>query len=237
MGFKVALRSAVNRLGYDIIRLHRSPQRTLLGVSRLDIRTIIDVGANRGQFAGRVSRIFPRAELYCFEPLVEPFGELAAWAQTQNGRVHCFQLALGDREGEAEMHLHVEHTPSSSLLPSTATNHRVFPQTRAERVTRIQISTLDRALEERFDSMPREILLKLDVQGFEDRVLSGGSRALSLCRAVVLEASLDPLYDGQADFLGLAQTLQDVGFRYGGNLDQYYDENGRVIFLDAMFVK
>lgn len=237
MSLKNTLRSGLNRMGFDVIRLHRSPKRTLLGLAGLDIGTVIDVGANTGQFARMIAEFFPRAELYCFEPLDEPFGQLSAWAQTQNGRVHCLQLALGDQEGEAEMHLHEQHTPSSSLLASTTTTHRLFPQTQAERMTRIRVSTLDRALEDALGSMPREILLKLDVQGFEDRVLRGAERVLALCKAVVLEVGLDPLYEGQADFHGLAQLLHAAGFRYAGNLDQAYGEDGRVVYLDAVFVK
>jgi len=237
MSLKNVLRTGLNRMGFDVVRLHRSPKRTLLGLAGLDIGTVIDVGANQGQFARLISGFFPRAQLYCFEPLDEPFGQLSAWAQTQNGRVHCLQLALGDQEAEAEMHLHEQHTPSSSLLASTTTTHRLFPQTQAERMTRIRVSTLDRALENALDSMPREILLKLDVQRFEDRVLRGGTRVLSQCRTIVLEASLDPLYEGQADFLGLAQFLCGAGFAYAGNLDQSYGDDGRVVFLDAVFVK
>lgn len=238
MTLKNTLRRGVNRLGFDVIRLQRSPKRTLLGLTGLDIGTIIDVGANQGQFAQMIVEFFPRAELYCFEPLEEPFGKLSAWAQTQSGRVHCFQLALGEQEGEMEMHLHEQHTPSSSLLASTDTCHRLYPQTQTERMARIRLSTLDRALEDTLDHLPREILLKLDVQGFEDRVLRGGQvRVLSQCRAVVLEVCLDPLYEGQADFHGLAQLLHEAGFRYAGNVDQAYGENGRVVFLDAVFVK
>ena len=31
--------------------------------------------------------------------------------------------------------------------------------------------------------------------------------------------------------------LDDLGFNYAGNLDQNYDKDGHVIFLDAVFVK
>jgi FkbM family methyltransferase len=237
MGLKNAVRRGVNRLGFDVIRLKQSPKRTLLGLSRLNIGTIIDVGANEGQFARMISDFFPRAELYCFEPLEEPFSKLSKWAQTQNGRVHCFQLALGEREGEMEMRLHEQHTPSSSLLVSTDTCHRLYPQTQTERMTRVLVSTLDQALQDTLDHMPREILLKLDVQGFEDRVLRGGARVLLQCQAVLLEVCIDPLYEGQADFLGLAQLLQTAGLHYAGNLDQNYGEDGRVVFLDAVFVR
>lgn len=237
MGLKNKIRKGVNLLGFDLIRLHRAPKRTLLGLSRLNIGTIIDVGANEGQFARMVSGIFPKAELYCFEPLEDPFRKLSAWAQSQNGRVRCFQLALGDQEGEAEMHLHEQHTPSSSLLASTAVCHRLYPQTRAESITRVRVSTLDEALKDALGRMPRELLLKLDVQGFEDRVLRGGGRTLSQCRAVLLEVCLDPLYEGQADFFALAQLLHAAGFRYAGNFDQAYGEDGRVVYLDALFVR
>ena len=234
-GPKKILRASVNRFGFDVVRLQRSPKRTLLGLSQLNIGTIIDVGANQGQFARMISGFFPRAELHCFEPLEEPFRKLSAWAQTQNGRVHCFQLALGEQEGEMEMHLHEQHTPSSSLLAATDTCHRLYPQTQAERMARIRISTLDKVLEDS-DRLPMEILLKLDVQGFEDRVLRGGKRVLSQRRAVVLEVSLAPLYEGQADFHGLAHLFHEAGFRYAGNLDQAYGEDGRVVYLDAVFV-
>lgn len=64
-----------------------------------------------------------------------------------------------------------------------------------------------------------------------------GERVLSRCRAVVLEVCVDPLYEGLADFHGLAQLLHEAGFRYAGNLDQAYGEEGRVVYLDAMFVR
>lgn len=237
MRLKKALRAGFNRLGFDVIRLHRSPKRTLMGLSRLNIRSVIDVGANQGQFARMVSGYFPQAELFCFEPLEDPFRKLAVWAQTQNERVHCFQLALGDREGVAEMHLHEQHTPSSSLLSATDACHRLYPQTISEHMTSIRLSTLDIVLEDAIDQMPREILLKLDVQGFEDRVLRGGQRVLLESRAVILEISLDPLYEDQAEFRELVRLLEQANFRYAGNLEQTYAEDGRVVFLDAIFVK
>jgi hypothetical protein len=61
--------------------------------------------------------------------------------------VRSFQLALGEQEGEMEMHQHEQHTPSSSLLAATHTCHRLYPQTQAERMTCIRLSTLDIVLE------------------------------------------------------------------------------------------
>jgi FkbM family methyltransferase len=234
---KAALSRQVNRLGFNLIRVHQSPKNTLLGVASLDVGTVIDVGSNEGQFARMICNFFPRAELYCFEPLNDPFRKLSSWAQAHDGRVHCYQLALGDGEGMPEMHLHEQHTPSSSLLPATDACHRLYPQTKKERMTRVRVSTLDRTLGGALDSMAREILLKLDVQGFEDRVLRGGRHVLSRCRAVLLEVCLDPLYHGQAEFHRLVHLLHNAGFHYAGNLDQVYGQDGRVIYLNAVFLR
>src|SRR5579885_1397914 len=180
-------------LGADIIRIKNSPQVTLAGLRQRPFRTVIDCGANAGQFARWISRFFPTAKLYCFEQLREPYSKLQEWAVTQNGRVECYQLALGDSEGQVEMHQHTQHSPSSSLLASTAHSHELFPQTRSERSAMVQITTLDRALAGQIERMPRDILLKLDVQGFEDRVLRGADRTLSEVSACILEVCLDPL--------------------------------------------
>lgn len=63
MSLKNTLRSGLNRMGFDVIRLHRSPKRTLLGLAGLDIGIVIDVSAHQGQFAGLISGFFPYENL------------------------------------------------------------------------------------------------------------------------------------------------------------------------------
>lgn len=231
------IRRIANVFGIDVLRLRESPQGTALGLRSRNVGSIIDCGANEGQFARDMSVVFPRAKMFCFEPLEGPFHELSVWAGTQRGRVHCLNVALGDEEGEVEMHRHDAHTPSSSLLPSTARTHELYPQTVTQTLAKVRLTTLDHALEKHLVNMPRDILLKLDVQGFEDRVLRGAAAVLKECSACILEVNLEPLYEGQADFFELARLLTDAGFRYSGNLHQAYAKDGRVVFVDAVFSK
>lgn len=237
MNLRNILRQAVNQMGFDIIRLNKSPRKTLLGMSGFNFRTIIDVGANKGQFAREISKFFPKAQLYCFEPLEEPFRILSKWAMTQGGRVICFNTALGESSGEISMHQHDEHSPSSSVLASTETCHELYPQTRAEHLAAIQMITMDEALGDSLKDASADVLLKLDVQGFEDRVLRGGKRSLLYCRAVILEVCIEPLYESQADFRTITELLYECGFKYVGNLDQAFAQDGRVLFLDAVFLR
>lgn len=237
MGIKRLVRTIANTFGVDLVWRHQSPRLTLLGLRGRDIRTVIDVGANEGQFARAISAFFPQASIYCFEPLETPFRQLSDWAATQEGRVRCFNVALGDTEGEVQMHRHDGHTASSSLLATTAHCHDIYPQTALESIASVKLTTLDRALADSAAGMAGDILLKLDVQGFEDRVLRGGTKVLAQCSACILEVCLDSLYEGQADFFELVSLMQNAGFRYAGNLDQQYVDTGRVAFCDMLFVR
>lgn len=237
MNFANIVKRIVNRLGFDIHRIYRSPSHTFMGLRDLQFGTVVDVGANSGQFARFAFRFFPHAEFYCFEPLEEPFRQLTKWAETQNDQVRCIRVALGAQEGEIEMHRHDNHSYSSSLLAATDTCHRLYPQTRVESMVRIPVSTLDAVFKDKLAHLPRPILLKLDVQGFEDRVLRGGEDFLSQCKAVILEVCIDPLYEGQAKFFDLAALLREKNLFYVGNLNQNYETNGRVVFLDAVFLR
>jgi FkbM family methyltransferase len=235
MNLKKTLRSVVNRTGFDVVRLHSSPRRTLLGLVGHEFRSVIDVGANKGQFAKEISALFPHAQLFCFEPLEEPFRALSEWAGLQGGRVRCYKTALGESEGVVTMQEHSDHSPSSSLLATTETCQELYPQTRAAQSTSIRIATMDEVLADELPKIPRDILLKLDVQGFEDRVIRGGRGVLSQCHAVILEVCVAPLYQAQANFQVLNNLLYEAGFSYVGNLDQVFGPDGKVVFLDAVF--
>ncbi|MDP2279688.1 MAG: hypothetical protein Q8K51_15875, partial [Nitrospirota bacterium] len=55
---KRVIKKLLNAIGFDVMRLNKSPQYSLLGLRALPIKTIIDVGANTGQFARMIERIF-----------------------------------------------------------------------------------------------------------------------------------------------------------------------------------
>jgi len=65
-----------NSIGYDIVRVEKSPRISLLGLRNIPIRTAIDVGANTGQFARMIENVFPESKIYSFEPLPEAYKEL-----------------------------------------------------------------------------------------------------------------------------------------------------------------
>ncbi len=209
----------------------------LLGLSKLPIATIIDVGANDGQFAKKISKIFPQASIYAFEPLTEPFKKLENWAVRHNGRVTVFNVALGDAVQEIQIHNHLYFHPASSILATTQLCERIYPMLSKQETLTIQQSTLDRELSHLPHPLHPDILIKLDVQGYEDRVIRGGRETFKKATACIVEIALDRLYENQAEFRDIFILMDSLGYRYAGNLDQICAKDGHVRYLNAIFLK
>lgn len=236
-GLKSLVRRALGAMGYKITCLMQSPGETLVGLRALPIRTVVDVGANLGQFARVVSTIYPRATTYSFEPQPSVYRRLASWAETTGGKVIPFQVALGDQEGTLDFIVHVEHDPSSSFLQSTRVLEEAYPATVAHASARVAVTTLDSLVRAGRVKLEADTLVKLDVQGYEDRVIAGARATLSKARAVISEVNLDELYKGQATFEGIVRSLADLGFHYAGNLDQVAGTDGHIVYVDAVFMR
>ena len=232
------IKRSLNFFGLDIIRLKNNPKYTLLGIRSLPIRTIIDIGANTGQFSKYIIEIFPEAQLFCFEPLPVQYKKLKAWGESKNrNKPMIHKLAIGDTEGEKEIIFHADHSPLSSILVSTELLNKIYPYTQKEQRVLVKISKLDNAMRSLVDIAQRDILIKIDVQGYEDRVIRGGKETFNKAKAVLIEVNLDLLYHNQASFKDLLLMLYDLGYNYAGNLDQDFGADGHVTYFDAIFIK
>jgi FkbM family methyltransferase len=234
---KRIIKKILNDMGLDIIRLNKSPEYSLIGLRNLQINTIIDVGANIGQFASIIERVFPEATIYSFEPIPLAFDELSKWSKKIGRKVEAFNYALSDTSGEIEMYYHTDHSPSSSLLKTTEICENYYPFTKKQESIKVKSITLDKAIEDLNIKIKPELLIKLDVQGYEDRVIKGGEKTFKMAKACILEIGLDNLYADQADFREIIDLLYMLGFKYVGNLSQTYAEDGHVIYIDSVFTR
>ncbi len=235
---KSVVKKAFSGIGFDVRRLSDSPRHNALGLRKQGIRTVIDVGANTGQFARYILSVLPEAKVLCFEPLPGPFAELLEWARSiKASSVKAFNLALGESEGTVGMFQHLDHSPSSSLLHSTEVSHALYPLTKRELPVKVTMVSLDKFLWDSKLELVPEVLVKLDVQGYEDRVIRGAIETFRQAKSCVSEVNVERLYDGQCTFKDVWTLLDDLGYRYAGNLDQVYASDGHVVFADAMFMK
>ena len=199
------------------------------------IRTILDIGANSGDFAVTMASRFPEARIYSFEPLARVYAELVGKTagETRCTPIHC---ALGDTDSEVEMRP-CSYSPSSSLLPMTDVHREAFPFTAGEgSPERIRVRRLDHVAPEL--DMRDGLLVKIDVQGFEAHVIGGGPQTLRRAQAIIVETSFAPLYKGQPCFDAIYRSLRDLGFEYAGNWEQLPDpKTGRMLQADAIFLR
>jgi len=124
----------------------------------------------------------------------------------------------------------------SSLLRATEVFARTFYQPEVETVS-VPLTSLDNWVRKQVLSLGPEVLIKLDVQGYENYVISGGQETFRQAKIAIMEAHLDYLFEGQSSFKDLLISLDRLGFRYAGNLAQSYGEDGHVVYVDALYVK
>ena len=193
-------------------------------------RTVIDVGANRGQFTLAALEL-TNAKIIAFEPLAEP-AEVFRAATVNEGRVRLVCSAIGQYAGQSEMHVS-KSDDSSSLLAIGAEQSRLFPGTETTRRETVTIQTLDASTAESEIQAPA--LLKLDVQGYEYEALLGCSSLLHAFDSVYCECSFIELYVGQKLAPDVISLLAAHSFVVAGIYNASYDENGCCIQADILF--
>src|SRR3954469_24341253 len=196
------------------------------------VRTLIDIGANDGAYAEYLNDFFKPEVVHAFEPLAPTQPQLAALsARLPHLTVHA--LALADEPGEAQFFQNA-YAPASSLLPVSDHSRRIFPETAQESTATVTVARLDDVLP--VASLPRDILIKIDVQGAEDRVIRGGRAVFSAAAIVLIEMSFVPFYEGQPLFEDVHSLLVACGLRLVGFKNQIDDPtSGRPLFAHCLY--
>jgi FkbM family methyltransferase len=258
VNFKTAakrlLKASFRVLGMDIVQWHPPKPRPVIPPEELEmladfspqykpeghwfvnsgIKTVLDVGAHIGEFAQRIRGMLPNAQLICFEPLQEPFVKLTERFKGQPN-FRAVRCALGEKAGQFEIH-HNEYTPSSSLLPMADLHKQAFPFAVKEKTELIEVRRLSDVAPEL--NLLDPLLLKLDVQGFEDKVIAGGEDVVARAKIIIIEVSFQPLYEGGPLFDDIYRLLKERGFTYNGNFEQLFSpKDGRILQADAIFCR
>lgn len=174
---------------------------------------VLDIGAHQGAFSELVLSRWPAAEVYAFEPIPEMAEYLTGLARRYPGLTHV-PVALGAEEANGvEFNVH-SSSASSSLLAVDSAYGRLYPdQARTIGSIRVNVRRMDDwAAESAVGSVRPIDLVKIDVQGYEDRVIMGGEATLRRARYLVTEAALYPSYAGGVMLDELCATLRGVGF-------------------------
>ena len=213
---------------------YRRAFRNLRHLPRLNYRQVIDAGANRGAFTDAFLRLHQPRRLI----LVEAIPELADGLRTRfagDPRVSVVSAALSDCNGEAQFEINRSEA-SSSLLPIDPRNSEWFA--RDLTVARsVQVPTMTLPELMRREGLETVDLLKLDLQGAERLVLTGGAEVLDRVEVIYTEIFFEPLYAGAWLFWDTNEFLSHRGFKLCGLSNIVHAPDGDLVQANATFRK
>ena len=199
----------------------------------INIQTVFDVGANKGQYAQSLRAMGFMGKMISFEPLAGPFSVLKKKA-SRDPNWACYNFALGDVDAQSSINV-AGNSESSSLVPMLPAHEKCAPESKYVTTQAIQVKTLDSFLSG--SSQPKnEWFLKIDTQGFEKQVLSGAQDSLDSINTVQIEISLTPLYQGGLLLEEACAILAAKGYKVVSLEPGFTDETtGKQLQVDGIF--
>lgn len=135
---------------------------------------VVDVGANAGLFSHLAFSINSRTEIIAFEPLPVMVERIDAMKQRNKMNLHCIPKAVGKSSGTATLESPHGYDGISRICVSGQP---------AGRTLQVEVTTLDQELKGR-----PVLVMKIDVEGFEEEVIAGGRETLSRTKHLIIEA-------------------------------------------------
>ena len=234
MSFRERIRALVRGCWYDkglTMDLFTYETKTLQRLKQKGFtpKIIFDIGASNGVWSDTIALTLPEAEYYLFEPLAEVvplYREGFAERLKRHPNFHLHAVALSDHRGTAEVFVTHDGFGSSVL------DRGDIPEVK-QRIE-VPLHALDEFVREY--NLPSPEVIKIDVQGAERLILTGGRQTMLAAKVLFLETWLTrgygpdtPLLTEMIDFLTPAGfTLVDLG-------EQFRDERHRVYSVDAVF--
>lgn len=205
------------------IYISRSPRPNSLDThlrqlfSVLGVNCVLDVGAHHGEYGLELRQMGYRGRIVSFEPISDNFAALRQQlVRDPNWWVHC--LALGDQEQTAEIKVMSGTTFGSFLAPSPYGLSQFPTKMQVERLESVTVRRLDNLFAECVAGIaePR-VFLKVDTQGYDQKVLTGAGAYLERVVGLQTEMSTKSIYEGMANaFVEALPALQARGFELTG---------------------
>ncbi len=199
--------------------------------------TVIDVGANVGQYAQRLRAAGLDLPIVSIEPGKETHAKLVEAAANDPIWTVAPRMAISDTRGSAPLNVN-RRSDMSSLKPMTDATLTAFPKAKPATIEEVRTERLDEILDDLVKPCGKPVFLKIDTQGCEAEVIRGAKRVLNRIVAIQLEMSLTPLYVGEPSYLELLNELDRLGYDLHLIIPGYFSrELGRQLQFDGLFVR
>lgn len=240
MSLTTVVQGLIRHFGFQITRYPiRSPfERALTRVIEGEgVDLVVDVGAHIGEFGGFMrEKVGYRGEMVSFEPNPECHAQLEQRAAADH-RWNTIEAAAGEAPGRMELRISRRSTFSSLLEPSGDLEDHFGESLSLQGYRSVEVVRIDEAVRERYlDVAARRIFLKSDAQGYDRRVLAGVSTIMESVRAIQVELSVQPLYEGATPYHELLCDLDAAGFAPVA-FAPVATEGNRIVDLDVLVIR
>jgi len=234
---KHKFRTLLWRAGYDLSRFTPTSHpiaRRIEILQTLNIDTVLDIGANAGQFALQLRNDLGYTKnIISFEPISSAFQLLNAKTKV-DPYWEAYNIAIGDVEKISEINI-AGNSDSSSLLDMLPTHLKSAPESKYIGKESVKIKKLDSIFND-LCKPTSKIYMKIDTQGFEYRVLKGADNSLKHIDTVQMEMSLVPLYDGETLFNDMYMFMSGRGYSLISIEPIFSDpKSGQIMQVDGIF--
>lgn len=197
--------------------------RRVLAENRINIQSILDVGANKGEWSESAGRCWPDVLIHMIEG-----NEECSWDLYRSGLPYSIAVLSHSHEDRQLWVSKVTKGCTGASLYREVTDY--YTDDKAEART-VKTTTLDLLLEGKtFD------LIKVDVQGAELDVLKGGPKTVNKAKALILEVSLEEYNKGAPLEDEVVSYVHSLGFRTAAEVGRHW-QMGRLIQKDLLFVR
>lgn len=201
--------------GYELTRRKKFPNfdNYLSGILEFyEIDLVLDVGANVGDYSQGIYDRGYCGEVMLFEPNPRLFPELDRVSQ-HHSNWEVYPIALGRDNGEQELIITKKSALASFRQPSEYSLNKLIAEVDIEQRVTVQVRRLDDVLREAdIDITKRNVLLKLDTQGFDLEVCGGAMKTLPHIPLLQIELSFIALYEDIPSYLEALKFLGDISF-------------------------
>lgn len=232
-------RSIARLFGYDLMRFSKSFRfeatlDRLIDNHRFD--GVVDIGANQGWFTRHCLNAIADVPAWAFEPASGLAMALEAFGRSEP-RLTVSRFALGDTAGDAVLNLAAGSGVYNSLnaaRPEFEGALRSFDFIGQEQV---QVTTLDHFAKSSDIGKCTDLLIKIDTQGHDFKVLMGGGSTLRKAAAVIVELPFQTIYETEESHRDILDYMDQAGFDIYSIAPISTGDDGRLLEADAFFTR
>lgn len=234
------VKEILSKAGFDLIRSknnHASINLHLNNVfEKYSVDCVIDVGANSGQYGTALRGLGFNGWIVSFEPVKSVFDKLVESAKGDDKWI-CYNLALGDKKEKKIINVY-SSTVFSSFLDASEYSKSIWKSLGNVIPEEVTVERLDDIFSDISGrSGGQHYYLKLDTQGYDINVFSGGLKSLEKVVAMQTELSLIHIYNNMLSPYEMLIKLNNQNFYISGMYPINRDNSLAVIEFDCVLVK